>query len=138
MKPIRPHLLSSHPVRGLPVRTAGVLCLLVLVLLGSGAAQAQDEAVSRQAFVQELALARNSPNPFNANTTINYSLLLPAHVRVDVFDLHGRLVVTLLDEDQEAGDNFAIWKTEVAPSGTYFFRLMADEIQVLGKMSLVK
>jgi len=66
MKPNQPHLLPSHPIRGLPVRTAGVLCLLALVFLGSTPAPAQDEEVSRRAFVQELTLARNSPNPFNA------------------------------------------------------------------------
>lgn len=126
----------KNPIR----RTAAGAWLLVLfsgLILFPCSAQAID-GVSRQAFVQELSLAHNSPNPFNANTTINYSLLADAKVRVDIFDLRGRLVVTLLDEHQLAGDNFAIWKTETAPSGTYLFCLSVEEIQVFGKMSLVK
>ena len=73
---------------------------------------------SNQAIESAIALAHNSPNPFNANTTINYTLLSSARVRVDVFDLSGRQVVTLLDAWQPEGENFAIWKAEVAPSGT--------------------
>ena len=136
--------LDSPPfpfsVRPLPGQTpAWVLALVWCGCLLTGPAGAQaDESVSREAFVQELSLAHNSPNPFNANTTINYTLLAAANVRVDVFDLGGRHVVTLLDQWQAEGENMAIWKTELAPSGTYFFCLSVDEIQVFGKMSLVK
>lgn len=129
--------LPRHPHLPLPPGRLVLLLACCLLLVAAGAAAA-DEAVSRQAFVQELALAHNSPNPFNANTSINYTLLADARVRVDVFDLKGRLVVTLLDEFQAQGENFAIWKTEDSPSGTYFFRLAVDEFQVFGKMSLVK
>jgi hypothetical protein len=116
------------------------LALLVLVLccVPHASRAADNDPVTREAVAQELRLAHNSPNPFNANTTINFTLLADAWVRVDVFDLRGRYVTTLLDEFQSAGDRFAIWKTEVAPSGTYFFRLKVDDLQVFGKMSLVK
>lgn len=116
----------------------GALCFaLVLVLAGPVMAQDGGE-VSRQAMVQTLSLAHNSPNPFNANTAINFTLLADAHVKVDVFDLRGRHVVTLLDEPLAAGERLAVWKTEDSPSGTYVFRLEADGIQVFGKMALVK
>ena len=118
-----------------------ILLTMTLVMVGAllfvPAPALADEDVSRQAFVAELDLAHNSPNPFNANTTISYSLLADAHVRLDIFDLRGRFVATLLDEDQFAGDNFAIWKTETAPSGTYFFCFSVEDIRVFGKMSLV-
>lgn len=110
-----------------------VLCCAPTFSLG-----VDSDPVTREAVAQELQLAHNSPNPFNANTTINFTLLSDAWVRVDVFDLRGRYVTTLLDEFQSEGDRFAIWKTEVAPSGTYFFRLKVDDLQVFGKMSLVK
>ncbi len=130
---IRSSRPNYFPVSGLLLVLVLLVCQVILPSLS-----AADETVSRQAFVQELTLAKNSPNPFNANTTINYSLLQAAWVKVDVFDLKGRHVVTLLDEFQPEGDNFAIWKTEVTPSGTYFFCLSVDEFQVFGKMSLVK
>nr|MEE4269688.1 T9SS type A sorting domain-containing protein [Candidatus Krumholzibacteria bacterium] len=135
--------ISPPPLRFLALCTpAGLVRLALLVLVVSCAPQvsrADDiDPVTREAVAQELQLAHNSPNPFNANTTINFTLLADAWVRVDVFDLRGRYVTTLLDEFQSAGDRFAIWKTEVAPSGTYFFRLKVDDLQVFGKMSLVK
>jgi len=112
---------------------------LVLLMMGSTSLLADEsDETSRQAFVEELRLAQASPNPFNANTAIEYTLLQDADVRVDVFDLRGRHMETLLDEYQPAGENFAIWKTETAPSGTYFFCLTVDQVQVFGKMSLVK
>lgn len=108
------------------------------LFLTACAAHADDGVVTREAVIQELQLAHNSPNPFNANTSINYTLLVDGWVRVEIYDLRGRLVTTLIDEHQRAGDNFAIWKTEVAPSGTYFFCLTVDDMRVFGKMSLVK
>jgi hypothetical protein len=117
------------------------MCLWVgaLLLILAAPVLAQDQGgVSREAVVQELALAHNAPNPFNANTTINYRLLADAQVRVDIFDLRGRHVVTLLDEYQPQGERFAVWKTEEDPSGTYIFRLVVDGLEAFGKMSLVK
>jgi hypothetical protein len=116
---------------------AVTFCLLALLMAGGATAQVDDPS-SRQAMVQELALAHNSPNPFNATTTITYTLLQDAHVRVDVFDLKGRHLVTLLDEFQAAGERFAVWKTLDTPSGTYFFRLAVADIVVFGKMALVQ
>jgi len=117
--------------------------VVLLFLMGPASLRADEEGkstdnVSRQAIVEELRLALASPNPFNANTTIEYTLLQDAEVKVDVFDLRGRHMETLIDEFQMAGENFAVWKTETAPSGTYFFCLSVDELQVFGKMSLVK
>lgn len=122
-----------------PLSLVLALGILLLLLVGPASLQADDEgSVSRQAFVEELRLAQASPNPFNANTTIEYTLLQDAKVRVDVYDLRGRHMETLIDENQYAGENFAVWKTETAPSGTYFFCLAVDGYQVFGKMSLVK
>jgi hypothetical protein len=97
-----------------------------------------DPEPTREAVARELALARSCPNPFNANTEIVYTLLRPAHVKVDVYDLLGHHVVELLDEDQNAGENFAIWKTMSDPSGTYLYSIEVEGIRVFGKMSLVK
>ena len=99
---------------------------------------AADEEATREAIARELALAHNCPNPFNAHTEIIYTLLRPAQVKVDVYDLLGRHVAELLDETQPAGENFAIWKTERDPSGTYVFCVEVEGIRVFRKMSMIK
>ncbi len=108
--------------------------MVVLAVAGAWAG----ESASREDFRKELNLVYNHPNPFNPSTTINYVLLQPAEVTVDVFDLRGRHMARLVDSYQEEGENFAVWKTLTAPSGTYIFRLEADEVQVFRKMMLVR
>ena len=115
---------------------------VVLILCGllppAAVDVAADEEATREAIARELALARNCPNPFNAHTEIIYTLLRPAQVKVDVYDLLGRHVAELLDESQPAGENFAIWKTERDPSGTYIFCVEVEGIRVFRKMSMIK
>lgn len=96
------------------------------------------ESASREEFRKELSLVYNHPNPFNPSTTISYVLLEPALVRVHVYDLKGRHVATLVDEYQNDGENFAVWKTQTAPSGAYIFSLEADGIRIFRKMMLVR
>ena len=86
----------------------------------------------------QLRKVYNHPNPFNPSTTIDYVLLQPAHVKVIVYNLQGRLVAHLVDEYQYEGANFAVWKTQTAPSGTYIFSLEADGVRVFRKMSLIR
>ncbi len=106
-------------------------------LLLSPAAKA-GESVSRDEIRKELNLVYNHPNPFNPSTTINYVLLQPAHVKVIVYDVKGRQIARLIDSYQNDGENFAVWKTQTAPSGTYIFSLEADGIRVFRKMMLVR
>ena len=113
--------------------------LLVVACLGLLVPEAvAEEEATREAIARELALAHNCPNPFNAHTEIVYTLLRPARVKVDIYDLVGRHVVELFDGEQDAGENFAIWKTERDPSGTYIFCVEVEGIRVFHKMSMVK
>ncbi len=97
-----------------------------------------DESVTREEIRRQLRLVYNHPNPFNPSTTISYSLLQPAQVEVHVYDLKGRHLVCLVDEYQQEGENFAVWKTQTAPSGPYIFSLEADGVRVFRKMMLVR
>ncbi len=114
------------------------MMIILLLLAFSAIAENEVEDLTREAIARELALVQNHPNPFNAHTTIIYNLLRPAWVKVDVFDLAGRRVDTILDELQADGENFAIWKTDVDPSGTYIYRVTVDDVVIYKKMSLVK
>ncbi|HEX9614408.1 MAG TPA: FG-GAP-like repeat-containing protein [Bacteroidota bacterium] len=70
-------------------------------------------------------LGQNYPNPFNPSTTIPYSLTERSHVRLEVFNMYGQRVALLVEGDREAGMYRASWTADV-PSGTYFYRLVAQ------------
>jgi FG-GAP repeat/FlgD Ig-like domain len=86
---------------------------------------------------------RNYPNPFNPRTKLEYRLMAPVHVRLDVYDLRGRLVQTLVDETQLAGPQAVMWEGQddsgrAMASGVYFARLRAGEMVWSRKMLLAR
>ena len=88
-------------------------------------------------------LQGNYPNPFNPQTRIEFTLADQCRVNLEVFDLKGRLVRTLVDETRASGCHHAIWDgTDLsgrrAASGTYFFRLQAGDYKSVMKMTMVK
>jgi hypothetical protein len=83
-------------------------------------------------------LHQNYPNPFNAETNTSYSLAEPGHVTLKVYDITGRLVSTLVDEDQERGDHAVTWDASDLSSGVYFCKLETSRFSCLKKMSLLK
>jgi uncharacterized delta-60 repeat protein len=84
------------------------------------------------------ALHQNHPNPFNAETNISFSLAEPDAVRLQVYDLAGRLVETLFDGHQEAGEHVVTWDASAVSSGLYFYRLTAGDYTESKRMMLVK
>jgi len=72
-------------------------------------------------------LFQNFPNPFNPVTTISYQLSVDSRVSLKVFDLLGREVAILLEEDQVAGYHFTRFDASGLASGAYVFRLVADK-----------
>jgi hypothetical protein len=77
------------------------------------------------------SLGQNYPNPFNPSTTITFALPVDGRVRAEIFDVLGRNVVTLLNEDRPAGYHSLVWDGTNAAgrqlgSGTYFLRLSVD------------
>ena len=88
-------------------------------------------------------LLRPRPNPFNARLKVAYDLARPTRVVIEVFDLRGRLVGTLLDEPKAAGRHVVNWagtddRGRSLASGVYFVRLRADGDQQIRKVTLVK
>ncbi len=81
---------------------------------------------------------QNYPNPFNPQTTIAYSLPRDTRVRLQVFDVRGRLVRTLVDGPRAAGQHTVPFDGTSLASGTYFYRLDAGGEVVTRTMTLVK
>lgn len=91
----------------------------------------------------DFKLAQNSPNPFNPTTGIDYALPKATNVRLDVFNVLGQQVRTLVNEFQDAGHHSIIWDglnnsgSSVA-TGVYFYRLTTDEHHATKKMLMLK
>lgn len=83
-------------------------------------------------------LHQNYPNPFNPTTTIEFDLPSKSSVELDVFNLLGQKVTTLVDENLPAGTHQVLFDAGAYASGMYFYRLSTDEISVTKKMVLVK
>jgi hypothetical protein len=83
-------------------------------------------------------LAQNYPNPFNASTAISYSLTSSGTVRLDIYDVLGRLVATPVNSEQAAGNHQVIWNADEFGSGMYFYRLQAGQAVESKRMLLLK
>ena len=86
----------------------------------------------------DFSIAQNYPNPFNPRTTIEYNLPKSADVSLEVFDILGRKVETLVNTEQEAGPHVVSWDGSRYASGTYFYRIQAGDFAETKKMLLLK
>ncbi len=88
-------------------------------------------------------LGQNYPNPFNPSTVISFDLAVPGQVNLAVFDLLGRKVKTLVDQQMGVGTFQVEWNGEdyngdAVASGVYFYRLAAGSFSTSRKMLLLK
>ena len=87
---------------------------------------------------QRCELSDCYPNPFNPSTTVRYQLDTKRRVRLAVFDLLGREVALLVDEDQAMGSHEVRCNASQMASGIYFYHLQAGTFQQTKRMVLVK
>src|SRR6267143_951506 len=83
-------------------------------------------------------LHQNYPNPFNPATSIHYDVPRASHVTLRIFDILGREVRTLVNQDLRAGSYNIQWDAGMAPSGVYFYRLTGDNFVGTKKLVLMK
>ena len=87
---------------------------------------------------EAVALEKNYPNPFNPTTTIRFSLEAHGDVSLQIYDVSGRLVETLVSSRMEAGEYNVEWNAAFHPSGIYFFSLTSGGEQITKKMLFLK
>ncbi|KPK99737.1 MAG: hypothetical protein AMJ91_06530 [candidate division Zixibacteria bacterium SM23_73_3] len=95
------------------------------------------------ALPSEFSLHNNYPNPFNPETVIGYSIPRACHVRLEIFNVLGQKIRTLVDEEQTAGKNEVMWDGEdesgnQVASGVYFYKLEAKDFTQTKKMVLIR
>ena len=88
-------------------------------------------------------LVGNRPNPFNPRTTVAFDLAHSGRVRLDLFDLRGRLVRRFVDGEMAAGRHEVVWDGRdgagrVAAAGVYLCRLSADGVKQMHKLALIR
>jgi flagellar hook assembly protein FlgD len=93
--------------------------------------------------VTDFRIYQNFPNPFNAGTTFSYNLSKPAQVKLDLFNLQGERVQTLVDNFLSAGYHRIKWdgftgQGILAASGTYIAQFNINQQRQLIKLQMVK
>jgi len=86
----------------------------------------------------DVVLIGNFPNPFNPSTEISFSLPIASHAKLEIFNVMGQKVATLVDGQLEAGEHIVQWDGNESASGVYFYRLQADDFVDTKKMILLK
>jgi len=85
----------------------------------------EDEIIS---IPEKFALSQNYPNPFNPSTMINYNLKVKSDVTIKVFDVLGREVATLVNENKPAGSYEINFDASMLTSSVYFYSINAKGI----------
>jgi hypothetical protein len=83
-------------------------------------------------------LSQNYPNPFNPMTIIRFAIPQLTSVKLQLFDLLGREIAVLIDEEMSAGEHHVVCKLAHLPNGVYFYRLSAGQFMQHRKMILLK
>ncbi len=87
---------------------------------------------------QKFNLSQNYPNPFNPVTKINFDLPKDAKVELTVFDMPGREIATLINEQKTAGYYTVEFNASQFTSGIYFYRLVSGDFSMVKKMVVLK
>ncbi len=83
-------------------------------------------------------LHQNYPNPFNPSTTISFTVNQASPVRLQIFDVSGRLIQTLVEQKVRAGEHQFVFNASSLSSGTYIYRLEAGSKVETKSMTLIK
>ena len=83
-------------------------------------------------------MIQNYLNPFNPSTTINYSIPELSFVTVNIYDVLGSEIATLVNEEKPAGEYEVEWNPSNVPGGVYFYQLKSEGYVETKKMVLMK
>ncbi|MDP8237947.1 MAG: Ig-like domain-containing protein, partial [Candidatus Hatepunaea meridiana] len=123
------HVTKIYQGKGLIYETNSYVIIDVAVAL----AEVIDPSIPTASY-----LSNAYPNPFNGVTKLSYDLSTAGRITIQVFDLRGRLLTTLIDKEQREGYYEAIWDGRNALSGIYLVRMQTDQYVKVRKITLVK
>ena len=85
-----------------------------------------------------LCLYQNFPNPIKGKSTFKFGLPKPSVVKLQIYNLKGQLVATLIDEEKPKGYHTIEWNTGILKSGIYFYKLSTPDNTFIKKMILLR
>jgi len=95
-------------------------------------------ADEREIIPERFSLSQNYPNPFNPTTTIDLSLPMRSKVKVEIFNVLGQKIMTLVDGSMPAGTHKLFVDGSKLSSGVYFYKVKAGQFEASKKMVLIK
>ena len=96
-------------------------------------------SLSRETAIPTMfSLEAAYPNPFNPVTTLGFAIPKDTEVSISVYNLQGREVISLVDNNMQAGYHSVVWNAEAQSSGVYFIKMVAGEYASTQKLILVK
>jgi len=97
-----------------------------------------DDELKSKSLPLKSKMSANYPNPFNAVTTISYTLPELALVKIKIYNVLGQLVTTLVNEEKQAGTYSVQFDATQLASGIYYYRLTAENYAETRKLTLIK
>jgi len=94
--------------------------------------------VEEEQIVKNFELQQNYPNPFNPTTNIKYSIPTNSLVRINLFDILGNHVKTLVNENKSAGNYLVLLDGSDIASGVYFYKISTNNFTAMKKCILIK
>jgi len=88
--------------------------------------------------VKDFELKQNYPNPFNPITSINWILPVATDVELSIYNLLGQKIITLVSENQSAGEHAVKWDASGLPSGIYYYMIKAGSFESVKRMFFLK
>ncbi len=132
---------TSQSVKGFSTKEGSTPPMLTVTFTPPTSVEDRDNAIPSQ-----FSLKQNYPNPFNPSTVINYSIpqsLNSPQVKLEIFNLLGQKVITLVDAKQVAGEHSIQWDGtneagNLVTSGVYLYRLKAESFVEMRKMMFIR
>lgn len=99
--------------------------------------------VDKNRIPEKTYLYQNFPNPFNPITTLKFKIQQKQHVRLEIFDINGKLIRKLIDNELYKGSHEVLWdgkdkKGKQVSSGIYFYKLRSGRNYLTKKMTLLR
>ena len=95
-------------------------------------------SLETETLPKNYSMDQNYPNPFNPSTTIRYAIPSTSKVTIEVYNMIGQRVVTLIDKRQEAGFHTVNFDASALSSGMYIYRISAGNFNDVKKLTLIK
>ena len=130
-------LIDTINALGTTVGSTGVSGLLAITMRTDSIVVSINEQAPAT-VPESYVLAQNYPNPFNPSTQIEFALPKASHVKLEIYNVMGELITTLVDGTRQAGHYSARFDATGLASGLYFYRLQAGEFVDTKKLLLLK